>query len=677
MEPKEPTGWGSYMNPDELITLSGTQAQPNIYVSEYLSEEPFYNDLQGLGFDLVPFGKEDKDWLHGKKLGVYLIHEKLLINEFLGFLDLFFTAPSESPVIIIGDKLGRDYLSSMFPNRPFYYLSRPVDWTQLVDTIKLCAGAVKKTDKVLQIEKELDRAEQEIEELHKIGMALSSEKDPVGLLQLILTKSRCIAQADAGSLYLSEGNTGLRFKLSQNSSLNWQVNEDLLLPINDRSIVGAVALSGAPINLLDAYEISPNVTFSFNRSFDEKSGYRSKSMIAVPMRNQAGETLGVIQLINKRSDFVGHKPGQPLKESCIVPFTRKELNLVSSLASQAAIALENTKLYQDIQNLFEGFVRAAIVAIEARDPTTCGHSERVAELTGRLAQGVGDLRSGPYAGIPFDSARLMELRYASLLHDFGKVGVREEVLIKAKKLFPPELEMLRNRFAYIRKSMEADYYRRSLEAVLEKGVDHYRALQAALEGNFKMQMDDVDDVLKFLVAANEPTILEEGNFHRLLDIAQKRYTDTNGQTTEYITERETHVLSIRKGSLSEAERIEIESHVTHTFNFLSKIPWTKNLKRVPEIAFAHHEKLNGRGYPNHLDGVTIPLESRLMTICDIYDALTARDRPYKRALPKEKALDIIYNETKQGLLDKALVDVFVEAQVYQIIENRPFRPPVI
>ncbi|MBF0501680.1 MAG: GAF domain-containing protein [Candidatus Riflebacteria bacterium] len=644
-----------------------------LYISDHLCREEFYDDLKASGYSIVSFAHDKKGWSDSDGTGVYLIDEKLLIQEFLGLLDIFFLAPDLRPVIVIGEQITRDYLASLFKDRPFYYLNRPVNLKQINDTIRLCAEASEKGRLAKQFERELWRAQREIEVLHSIGMALSSEKDPDRLLNLILSKSREISESDAGSLYLVESEKNLRFKLTQNASLDWQVSQNLLMPIDENSISGYVAHMGQPVNLLDAYFIPDSFRFTFNRSFDEKSGYRTRSMLAVPMKNQAGEVLGVIQLINKRRDFESHRPGQALKEENVVPYTRKDLDLLSSLASQAAIALENSKLYQDIKNLFEGFVRASIVAIEARDPTTCGHSERVAALTTAFAEKVDSISEGPLADIHFNDLRLTEIRYASLLHDFGKVGVREEVLIKAKKLFPHELNILRNRYRYIRKSLEADHYKSLLEFAIANGLERFASMRPALEANFQSQLDEIDEILKFLVASNEPTVLEEGNFQRLIEIAKRRHVDYRGEETEYLSEREMHVLSIRKGSLSETERLEIESHVTHTFNFLSKIPWTKPLHRVPDIAFAHHEKLNARGYPNHLEGNQIPIESRLMTICDIYDALTAQDRPYKKAMPREKAFDIMYNEVKQGLLSSDLMDVFVHGGVFKVIENKTFR----
>ncbi|MBF0545796.1 MAG: GAF domain-containing protein [Candidatus Riflebacteria bacterium] len=645
----------------------------NLFICDQIPQESFYRRLIESDFNIIPFNKSKRGWGDTESAGIFLIHEKSLFHEYLGLLDLFFASPEKRPIIVIGDKLTEEYVKSLFENRLFVYIGHPVNFDELANEIKKLPLEHVQEQKV-EYQKELLRANKQIEDLYQIGMALSSEKDHNRLLELILTKSREIVGADAGSLYLIESPSNLRFKLSQNSSLNWQLNENVVIPINEKSISGQVALSKEPINLLDAYFISPCFSFTFNRSYDEKTGYRTKSVLAVPMMNQAGEIMGVIQLLNKRRDFESHRSGEPLKEANIIPFNRKDQDLLSSLASQAAIALENSKLYQEIKNLFEGFVKASVVAIESRDPTTCGHSERVALLTTAFAETITRISDGPFARINFESNDLVQIRYASLLHDFGKVGVREEILIKARKLFPFELDLLKSRFKYIRKSIEADHYHYCLDCAMRDGIEKFKILHPMLEITFQDKLKELDEILLFLIKSNEPTILEEGNFNRLLEVAKLKYTDMDNQTTEYLTERETHVLSIRKGSLSEVERIEIESHVTHTFNFLSKIPWTKKLNRIPEIAYAHHEKLNGRGYPNHLEEAGIPFESKLMTICDIYDALTAQDRPYKKALPTQKALDIMYSEVNHGLLSRELLDIFVRQELFKVIEGKTFKP---
>ncbi|MFQ5694930.1 MAG: HD-GYP domain-containing protein, partial [Terriglobia bacterium] len=341
--------------------------------------------------------------------------------------------------------------------------------------------------------------------------------------------------------------------------------------------------------------------------------------------------------------------------------------LAVSLASQAAVAYENTVLYQNIETLFEGFVKAAVTAIEQRDPTTSGHSFRVSRLTCGLAETVDKLTTGPYAALRFEREHMKEIRYAALLHDFGKVGVREEVLVKAKKLYPHQLELIRQRFDYVRKSLEADFVRRQL-TLLERGGSQQNL--KALEDDYHRQQAELDDFLQFILQVNEPTVLPEGRFDRLLDIAKRTYIDARGIERTYITPEEVRFLSIPRGSLDPEERIQIESHVIHTFNFLAQIPWTREIKDIPAIARAHHEKLDGTGYPYKLRQAQIPPQTRMMTISDMFDALSAADRPYKKAVPVERALEILAACVQQGQLDPLLFQLFVDAKIYQLTARR-------
>ncbi len=604
---------------------------------------------------------------------IIIIHEDAFVGNVIGYQSFLAKISKTVPLIIIGSRYSQKYIQALFIYRPFTYLQDIGSSDDLVFAVNAAATGKSAQMPLHDFARELEVAKQNIEALHKIGIALSAENDIDKLLEMILSQSRNIAEADAGSLYLVENESRLRFKLSQNVSLDWAVKQDTPIDINCSSISGYTASSGGPLNLLDAYQISPVFPFTFNQSFDGQTGYRSKSMLAVPMKNQEGRVLGVIQLINKRTDYASRVPGATLDMEKVIPFRFDDLELLSSLASQAAVALENLRLYQDIKNVFEGFVKASIFAIESRDPTTRGHSERVAELTLAIAKEINATNDGPFADLYFDEKRMTELRYATLLHDFGKVGVREEILVKAKKLFPHELELLQTRYKYIQKSLEADFYKECLDYALEHGLEKFNLVRPALEAKFSSQILEVQGVLEFLVKSNEPSVMEDGNFQRLLEIANLQHIDHDGQMTPYLTERETHVLSIRRGSLSEVERIEIESHVRHTFNFLSKIPWTKDLNRIPEIAYAHHEKLNGRGYPNHLESREIPFESQMLAVADIFDALTAQDRPYKPAVPLAKALDILYFDVNNHHINKELVDLFVQRKIYRVIEHNKFR----
>jgi response regulator RpfG family c-di-GMP phosphodiesterase len=310
-------------------------------------------------------------------------------------------------------------------------------------------------------------------------------------------------------------------------------------------------------------------------------------------------------------------------------------------------------------------VSAAVTAIEQRDPTTSGHSLRVAAYTQGLAEVVDRTSSGPYSDKHFDFEQMKEIRYAALLHDFGKVGVREDVLVKAKKLYPLQMDVLKQRFDYIRKELEANMVRRKLQTFLERDRGDALSEVARLSEDFDQRLARIEEYLEFIVATNEPTLMEEGQFRKLREIAQQYFVDTKGIEKPYISADEVRMLSIPKGSLDESERLQIEAHVLYTFNFLTQIPWTKELRGVPEIARAHHEKLNGKGYPCKLHGDRIPLPAKMMSVCDIFDALTAADRPYKRAVPIDRALGILEDCARNDEIDTELVRLFRESRLYE------------
>lgn len=519
-------------------------------------------------------------------------------------------------------------------------------------------------------EEQLARSSHEINELNRIGVALSSERDPQRLLNLILQASREITSSDAGSLYLvedvSEKEKRLRFKLTQNDSAPVGFTE-FTVPMDRSSIAGYVAVTGEVLPLADTYEIPPDAPYRFNRRFDEETGYRTKSMLTIPMQNQQGEILGVLQLINCKRDFRQRITSPEEIEREVVPYGPRQIELATSLASQAAVAYENNILYENIQTLFEGFVKAAVTAIEQRDPTTSGHSFRVSRLTCSLAETVDKVETGPYADLHFNHEQMREIRYAALLHDFGKVGVREEILLKAKKLYPHELDLVRHRFDYIRKTLEADHLQRKLEATERKQPpEAFRNL----EEEYQIRLAELEDYLQFILQASEPTVLHAGNFDKLLHIAQRTYVDGRGVERPYVTPEEVRFLSIPMGSLDPEERLQVESHVIHTFNFLAQIPWTREIKSIPLIARAHHEKLDGSGYPYKLRDPQIPPQTKIMTICDIFDALSAADRPYKKAVPPEHALEILAESVKQGQLDPFLFQLFLDAKIYQLTAKR-------
>jgi HD-GYP domain-containing protein (c-di-GMP phosphodiesterase class II) len=515
----------------------------------------------------------------------------------------------------------------------------------------------------------LSRYRYELGELIEIARALTTEREIGKLLSLILEKSRFIAGADAGSIYVVEGADAdiarrqLRFKTSQNDSVKFDSRE-FTMPINPRSMAGYVALEKKTIRIDDVYDMPKDATFGFDRSFDQRVGYRTKSMLCTPLVNNSGVVIGVLQLINKKREASQRLLTSEDIERMVLPFDDRSEQLMSTLASQAGIALENAMLYDEIRTIFEGFVRASVDAIEARDPTTSGHSRRVAELTVGLAHAVERADTGPYRDVTWKPGDINEIEYASLLHDFGKIGVREHVLVKAKKLYPHELEMLRQRFDFVTRTLEAQLLTKKIQA-FERNAP--RSEIDAIDQELRERRAEIEAAWQTVSSANEPTVLAAGDFKKIEELARQTYTKLDGSVGTLLSSSEVTSLSVMRGSLTADEFDEIRSHVTHTYRFLSKIPWGNTFARVAIIAGAHHERLNGTGYPNRLRAEEIPLQSKMMTISDIFDALTANDRPYKRAVPVEKALHILNLEVKDGHIDPELVRIFNEARVWEPI----------
>ena len=508
----------------------------------------------------------------------------------------------------------------------------------------------------------------EIGELTRIGVALGTERDLKALLDLILTQARRITSSDAGSLYLVEtseqGPKRLRFRLAQTFSKPEAPFIEFTIPVDRTSLAGYTAVTGEPLVIDDAYFLPPDVEYSINRSFDERYGYRSKSMLVIPMKDHKEEVIGVLQLINRKRDPEAVLADPADVEQQVVPYSKRTVELVTALAGQAAVAMENSRLYDDIERLFEGFVKAAVHAIEQRDPTTFGHSGRVANMTVSLATVVDRARDGAYGAVRFTREQIREIRYAGLLHDFGKVGVREQVLVKAKKLYPLQFDLIKLRYDFVRRTAERQFWKRRAEFLEAHGREGYDAFLRELEAGHRQELQGLERFLDVVLEANEPTVLPAGKFEELLELARCTYEDPAGQAHALLNEEELRYLTIPKGSLDETERLEIESHVTHTYRFLQQIPWTRELQHIPIIAYGHHEKLDGGGYPRRVTGEAIPSQTRMMTISDIYDALTAADRPYKPAVAPPRALDIMTDEVRTGQLDSDLFRLFVDAKVF-------------
>ena len=527
-----------------------------------------------------------------------------------------------------------------------------------------------------------------IEQLLAIGTALSSSNNLDELLHLILSKSREITCSDAGSVYLinrNEESPTLLFKVAQNDSIPNNPFQEFAMPLTRKSLAGYVALTGESLNLPDAYNLPPDVPYQLDRSFDTTMPYRTCSVLVLPMQDQDGEIIGVLQLINRKV-----KPDLVLStENSIMvtqPYSQWEERIVRSLASQAAITIERNHLQKSIENLFEGFVKASVQIIEARDPTTSGHSERVAELTVRLSEEASSITSGPLRLIQFGDRQIQEIRYAALLHDFGKVGIPEAILGKRKKLYPDQLEIIRHRFAVARRTLEMECAQNKFKYLIEHPSHEHRDNISETSCSHCQRLEQFDNqltqtiealeyYLEFIRELNEPDVVIRRDFQafseetsaQLAALTKYTYRDIDGETKPLITEAEMTQLLISRGNLTNQERLGIEEHVTHTYHFLRRIPWTKHLKDVPTIAYGHHEKLDGSGYPQGLKQEEIPIQTQMLTVADIYDALTASDRPYKRRLPLDTALKILRQEAAKNKINSDLVELFEQKQVFTVV----------
>ncbi|MEZ4450025.1 MAG: HD domain-containing phosphohydrolase [Nannocystaceae bacterium] len=506
------------------------------------------------------------------------------------------------------------------------------------------------------------------DQLLEIGLALNQERDPQRVLALLLSHARSITAADAGSIYVvSDDGQSLRFHTAQNDSVHADLGESVLA-ITDSSIVGACILSGEIINLPDLYSEAGRTalgrTFVHDRSFDERFGYQTRSMLTVPMRSPDGAILGAFQLINARRDRLPLRRPEDF-ERRLKPFSTEDERLCASLAAQGAVALENARLYAEIQGLFEGFVRASVKAIEQRDPTTSGHSQRVASLTVRFAEVLDGLDEGLYADQRFSRDDLQEIEYAGLLHDFGKVGVREQVLVKAKKLHDHQLQLILARFDQMGLAARVEMLEAQLALARAGGVDPAR--EQAIVTAYAAAITELDAWREVVLTANEPSLLPEAVSSRVREVAARTFHDPRGARIRLLGDDEVDALLVARGSLTHAERLEVQSHVTHTYEFLRQIPWGRSLARIPEIAGKHHEYLNGTGYPARLGASSIPIQARMMTITDIFDALTASDRPYKKAVPIDRAFGILEQEAKAGKIEPSLLEIFIRAGVHRVI----------
>ncbi|MFQ5640617.1 MAG: HD domain-containing phosphohydrolase [bacterium] len=502
----------------------------------------------------------------------------------------------------------------------------------------------------------LDLKEQ-IQKLNAIGIALSSEHDLNKLLDLIVTEARNFTNADGGSLYIKEDGK-LYFAVAQTESLqkrdgNLEPFRSFSLPLTKESIAGYVAVTGELLNLDDVYDIPPSVEYRVNKIFDKQNKYRSKSMLAVPMQDHDDEIIGVLQLINSL-DSRGN----------VIPFRPEYESIILSLASQAAVAIKNVKLIEEIKNVFRSLVRYSVKAIDARSPHTAGHSGRVSKYCVRMAQAINDASEGRLGQIYFSEQEVEEIRMAGWLHDIGKIGVRESVLEKTNKLSAHQIEVISERFEGIKSQVNAQFIEKKFEALLENNT-----VPDSLDAERRQTIAEIDEALNFIKRINIPGYLKEEERIQLKKIAEKTYLNSRGRKCTYLTHGEHESLSVIRGNLTESEYEEMQSHVLQTISILDKIPFTKDLQNISRYAAGHHEFLDGTGYPLGLSGDEIPIQSRIMCIADVFDALSSPDRPYKEAHPVEEALNILRDEARAGKLDSDIVELFIVEKLYQ---RRPF-----
>ena len=506
----------------------------------------------------------------------------------------------------------------------------------------------------------------QIKKLSDIGRALSGVYDLNTLLEMIVDQARNFTNADAGTLYIVEDNT-LRFKIVQNDSLKIRMGgktgETIPFPpveLKETNVSAFVALKGVSVNIPDVYD-TDLFDFTGPKKFDQSTGYRSKSMLVVPMHNHDNDVIGVLQLLNAKN---------PLNEE-VIAFSQDYENLSESLASQAAVSITNAKLISNMTELFEAFVKVMATAIDEKSPVTGGHIRRVADLTLTMADVINELKEGCFKDKTFSPDQLYELRIAAYMHDIGKVTSPVEIVEKAKKLQTifDRIQHVRLRMTYIGQKIMLESQATKIE-LLQNGAANPAEI-ASLDKATQDKLDELNDIKEFINRCNEPgEFLDDETLDRLKEISIKTFIDDGGEEQPFLTDDELVNLSIRRGSITGAERKKMQDHAAVTLRMLKQIPFTKKLQNIPGFAGAHHEFINGKGYPLGLKGDEIPFEGKLMAVTDIAEALTASDRPYKKAMPLETVYRILRSMVEKGELDSSLVELFIEKDVYKIYQEK-------
>jgi len=499
--------------------------------------------------------------------------------------------------------------------------------------------------------------EDRLRRLNEIGVALSVERDLRALLERILLEARGFTRADAGTLYLRRGDE-LSFEIAQNDTLGTFIGgshgeaDAPPVPIDRQSASGYAAVTGEPLNVADVYDDQGELQFEGPKRFDRMTGYRTTSVLAVPMKDHEAQVIGVLQLINALDASTG----------AVIAFSAEDESLLQSLASQAAVAITNVRLIEETERLFESFLQVMATAIDERSPYTGGHIRRVAEMTMIVAEAVNACDDGPLAERRFSPDELNELRIAAWMHDIGKITTPEWVVDKPTKLTTifDRIELVRTRFALIRARAQMAALQRRV-AELEGGA----APAAGAGGEADRHLAEIDGDIAFLTQANLPgEYMSDEALKRLQGIAgREEYADAEGQPA--LSDDELYNLSIRKGNLNNEEYSKIKGHASMSLKMLGQIPFTRKLSRVPEIAGGHHEKLDGSGYPQGLVADQISLQARILALVDIFESLSADDRPYRaKPMSRETVLRILNEEVAMGHLDGDLLDLFLKNRLY-------------
>jgi HD-GYP domain-containing protein (c-di-GMP phosphodiesterase class II) len=507
-----------------------------------------------------------------------------------------------------------------------------------------------------------------LEQLNAIGASLSAERDINRLLESILAAAKTITRADGGTLYRVTEERTLRFEIVRTTSLAYYLGGTTGTPVpfypihlmgkdgkpNHGMVAAYAALTGKTVNIPDAYT-AEGFDFSGTRNFDKKTGYRSKSFLTVPMKNHENEIIGVLQLINASDPNSGE----------IVPFSPSDQRLAESLASQAAVALTNRMLIIQLEELFESFINLMNTAIDEKSPYTGGHCQRVPQLTMMLAEAVNDMGEGPLAAFNMTDKDRYELKIAGLLHDCGKVTTPVHVVDKATKLesIYDRIHLVDTRFEILKRDAEIELLKEKALLVAHGAL---RAEHDAADARHRERIRRYDEDRAFLRACNiGGEAMRESDQERVKAIAKYRWTDISGHEANFLSEDELKNLTIRAGTLTGDERQIINHHIVATIKMLEALPWPKHLKNVPEYAGGHHERMDGKGYPKGLTREQMSVQARVMGIADIFEALTAKDRPYKKGKTLSESLQILGKMRLGGHVDPDLFDVFVRKKVYR------------